>query len=79
MITDDIQTILMQEPMDKSKKSSPVIFTGKLVGKLVRTSYVGQKKLITGLFRTAVDFKKNEHEVFIDIMSVPYRKKRGWR
>ena len=70
MITDDIQTILMQEPMDKSKKSSPVIFTGKLVGKLVRTSYVGQKKLITGLFRTAVDFKKNEHEVFIDIMSV---------
>ena len=70
MITDDIQTILMQEPMDKSKKSSPVIFTGKLVGKLVRTSYVGQKKLITGLFRTAVDFKKNEHEVFIDVMSV---------
>jgi replicative DNA helicase Mcm len=70
MITDDIQTILMQEPMDKSKKSSPVIFTGKLVGGLCRTSYVGQKKLITGLFRTAVDFKKNEHEVFIDIMSV---------
>ncbi len=36
MVTDDIQTILMQEPMDKSKKSSPVIFTGKLVGKLDR-------------------------------------------
>jgi replicative DNA helicase Mcm len=70
MITDDVQTILMQEPMDKSKKSSPVIFTGKLVGELCRTSYVGQKKLITGLFRSDVDLKKNEHDVFIDIMSV---------
>jgi len=70
METDDVQTILMQEPMDKSKKSSPVIFTGKLVGSLVRTSYVGQKKLITGLFRSDIDLKKNEHEVFIDVMSV---------
>mgnify|MGYP002630965987 FL=1 len=70
MVTDDVQTILMQEPMDKSKKSSPVIFTGKLVGNLCRTSYVGQRKLITGLFRSDVDFKKNEFEVFIDIMSV---------
>ena len=28
------------------------------------------QKCVTGLFRTAVDFKKNEHEVFIDVMSV---------
>lgn len=70
MKTDDIQTILMQEPMDKAKNSSPVIFVGKLVGNLVRTSYVGQKKLITGLFRSDIDIKKNEHDVFIDIMSV---------
>ncbi len=70
MVTDDVQTILMQEPMDKSKKSSPVIFTGKLVGNLCRTSYVGQKKLVTGLFRSDIDLKKNEHEVFIDVMSV---------
>jgi len=70
MKTDDVQTILMQEPMDKAKNSSPVIFVGKLVGNLVRTSYVGQKKLITGLFRSDIDIKKNEHDVFIDIMSV---------
>ena len=44
MVTDDVQTILMQEPMDKSRNSSPIIFIGKLVGNLVRTSYVGQKK-----------------------------------
>jgi replicative DNA helicase Mcm len=70
MITDDVQTILMQEPMEKSKHSSPTIFVGKLVGNLCRTSYVGQKKEITGLFRSDVDLKKNEHDVFIDVLSV---------
>jgi len=70
MITDDVQTILMQEPMEKSKHSSPTIFVGKLVGALCRTSYVGQKKEITGLFRSDVDLKKNEHDVFIDVLSV---------
>ena len=70
MITDDVQTILMQEPMEKSKHSSPTIFVGKLVGNLCRTSYVGQKKEITGLFRSDIDLKKNEHDVFIDVLSV---------
>jgi len=70
MVTDDVQTILMQEPMEKSKHSSPTIFVGKLVGNLCRTSYVGQKKEITGLFRSDVDLKKNEHDVFIDVLSV---------
>jgi len=70
MVTDDVQTILMQEPMEKSKHSSPTIFVGKLVGSLCRTSYVGQKKEITGLFRSDVDLKKNEHDVFIDVLSV---------
>ena len=70
MVTDDVQTILMQEPMDKSRNSSPIIFIGKLVGNLVRTSYVGQKKQITGLFRSDIDLKKNEHDIFIDILSV---------
>lgn len=70
MITDDVQTILMQEPMEKAKHSSPTIFVGKLVGNLCRTSYVGQKKEITGLFRSDIDLKKNEHDVFIDVLSV---------
>lgn len=70
MVTDDVQTILMQEPMEKAKHSSPTIFVGKLVGNLCRTSYVGQKKEITGLFRSDIDLKKNEHDVFIDVLSV---------
>ena len=70
MVTDNVQTILMQQPMEKSKNSSPVVFIGKLIGNLVRTSYTGQKKLITGLFRSNIDLKKTEYETFIDIMSV---------
>ena len=68
LITDDVQTILMQEFLDEAKNNSPVILTGKLVGKNIRTSFVGQKKLITGLFRSVVDLKNNENEVFVDII-----------
>ena len=68
MITDDVQTILMQEFMEESKNSSPVIMTGKLTGYNVRTSFVGQRKRITGLFRSNLDLKKNENDIFIDIL-----------
>ena len=66
--TDDVQTILMQEFMEDSKNNSPVILTGKLIGENIRTSFVGQRKQITGLFRSVVDLKNNENEVFIDIL-----------
>ena len=62
--TDDVQTILMQEFMEDSKNNSPVILTGKLIGENIRTSFVGQRKQITGLFRSVVDLKNNENEVF---------------
>ena len=68
IITDDIQTILMQQFMEDSENSSPVILTGKMVGNNVRTSFVGQRKRITGLFRSIVDLKSNENEIFIDIL-----------
>ena len=68
IITDDVQTILMQQFMEDSENSSPVILTGKMIGKNVRTSFVGQRKRITGLFRSIVDLKSNENEIFIDIL-----------
>jgi|TARA_R110000824_G_scaffold72633_2_gene185297 replicative DNA helicase Mcm len=68
VVTDDVQTILMQEFMDESKNNSPVILTGKLIGRNIRTSFVGQRKLITGLFRSLVDLKESENDVFIDIL-----------
>jgi len=70
VVTDDVQTILMQEFMEDAKNNSPVILTGKLVGKNIRTSFVGQRKLITGLFRSIIDLKNNENDVFIDILSL---------
>ena len=68
LITEDVQTILMQQFMEKSENSSPVIMTGKLTGSNVRTSFVGQRKRITGLFRSNLDLKKNENDVFIDVL-----------
>ena len=70
VVTDDVQTILMQEFMEDAKNNSPVILTGKLVGRNIRTSFVGQRKLITGLFRSVVDLKNNENDVFIDILAL---------
>ena len=70
ILTDDVQTILMQELMENSQNHSPVIMTGKLTGNNVRTSFVGQRKRITGLFRSEIDVKKNENDIFIDILSL---------
>tara|TARA_R110002051_G_scaffold323128_1_gene415772 strand:+ start:7460 stop:9412 length:1953 start_codon:yes stop_codon:yes gene_type:complete len=70
IITDDVQTILMQELMENSENHSPIIMAGKLIGNNVRTSFVGQRKRITGLFRSEIDIKKNENDIFIDILSL---------
>tara|TARA_R110002020_G_scaffold11474_3_gene43161 strand:+ start:3004 stop:4965 length:1962 start_codon:yes stop_codon:yes gene_type:complete len=70
VITDDIQTVLMQELMENTKNNSPIILTGKLTGKNVGTSFVGQKKRITGIFKTVIDDKKNEHDITIEVLSL---------
>ena len=70
IVTDDIQTLLMQEPMETSRNHSPAIFTGKIIGTNVGTVFIGQPKRITGIFRSIIDEKTNENEVIIDIASV---------
>ena len=70
IVTDDIQTLLMQEPMETSRNHSPTIFTGKIIGTNVGTVFIGQPKRITGIFRSIVDEKTNENEVIIDVASV---------
>jgi len=70
IVTDDIQTLLMQEPMETSRNHSPAIFTGKIIGTNVGTVFIGQPKRITGIFRSIVDEKTNENEVIIDVASV---------
>tara|TARA_R110002020_G_scaffold458977_3_gene676867 strand:+ start:140 stop:2122 length:1983 start_codon:yes stop_codon:yes gene_type:complete len=68
--TNDIQTILLQEPMESSKQHSPSMLTGKIIGTNVGTVFVGQSKRVTGIFRSLVDEKTNENEIIIDIASL---------
>jgi len=70
METGDVQTVLLQELMEDAKNNSQILMTGKLVDKNVRNSAVGQKKRITGIFKTIVDDKKNEHDIVIEILTL---------
>ena len=70
IVTDDIQTVLLQELMENTQNNAPVIMTGKLTGRNVGTSFVGQKKRISGMFRTVIDDKKNEHDVVIEVLAL---------
>ena len=68
--TDYIQDVWFQEPMETSKHSAPVTFTGKLHGTYVGDVFIGQKKRITGIFKTIIDPKKVEYDLIVDIISV---------
>ena len=70
METGDVQTVLLQELMENAKNNTQIVLTGKLVDKNVRNSAVGQKKRITGIFKTLVDDKKNEHDIVIEILTL---------
>jgi len=70
LTTDDIQTILLQQPLESADNNSPILFYGKLVGNNVGTSFIGQRKKIIGIFRSMIKPKDDEHEVMIDILSI---------
>jgi replicative DNA helicase Mcm len=70
VITDDIQTILLQQPLEHADNNSPILFYGKLIGDNVGTSFIGQRKRIVGIFRSVIKPKDEEHEVVIDILSI---------
>jgi len=68
--TDDVQTLFFQESLEKARHSSPVVLTGKVYGSDVSTSYVGQKKRVTGIFRSIINSETNENDVYIDVLSI---------
>jgi replicative DNA helicase Mcm len=68
--TDDIQTILLQQPLESADNNSPILFYGKLIGDNVGNSFIGQRKKIIGIFRSVIKPKDEEHEVIIDIVSI---------
>lgn len=69
LVTDNIQTVYLQEPMNLAKNSSPVIRKGLLSGQLSGKIFIGQKKRITGIFKSEIDLKTNVNEIIIDIIS----------
>lgn len=69
LITENIQTIYLQEPMSLAKNGSPVIRRGLLSGDLAGKIFIGQKKRITGIFKSEVDLKTNVNDIIIDVIS----------
>ena len=70
LVTEDIQTLILQQPLEDATKNSPITFYGKVTADQVGTSFVGQRKNIIGIFRSIIDPKKDENEVLIDILSI---------
>ena len=69
LVTDNLQHILVQEFMEDSLNSSPIIFQSLLTGNLVGDIFIGQKKRITGTFRSVFNTKTNENTILIDVIS----------
>ena len=67
LVTENIQTVFLNEPLEEAIMNSPKMFVGKIKGTNVGTAFVGQKKRVIGLFKTVYDPKKTEHDVIIDI------------
>ena len=67
LVTENIQTVFLNEPLEEAIMNSPKMFVGKIKGTNVGTAFVGQKKRVIGLFKTVYDPKKTEHDVIIDV------------
>jgi replicative DNA helicase Mcm len=69
--TDNIQYIYLQQILSDAKNSTPVTFKAVVLDELSGTIYVGQKKRITGLYKSVIDSSKPENinNIVIEIMS----------
>jgi len=67
--TENIKSILLSELIEKSKKNSPIIMEAVVAGDLIRDIFIGQKKRITGIYRSIFDLKENVNDLVIDIVS----------
>jgi len=65
--TDNVQAITLQEPLASSRNQTPIILRGKIDGNLIGDVFIGQRKRITGVYRSELDLKKDENEILIEI------------
>jgi len=72
LVTDNIQYIYLQQLLVDAKNSTPITFRGVLVDDLSGKVYVGQKKRVTGMYKSVIDSTKPENlnNIVIEIMSV---------
>ena len=67
--TENIKSVLLSELLANSKKNSPVVIESLVTGDLIREVFIGQKKRITGIYRSIFDLKENINDLVIDIIS----------
>jgi len=65
--TDNVQSISLQEPLETSRNQTPTVIRGKIDGNLIGEVFIGQRKRITGVYRSELDLKKDENEIIIEI------------
>ena len=65
--TDNVQAITLQEPLASARNQTPIILRGKIDGNLIGEVFIGQRKRITGIYRSELDLKKDENEILIEI------------
>jgi replicative DNA helicase Mcm len=70
MISQFVQDIVIQEPIDEIVENQPVNIDAKLIDIDVGHTYMGQKKKITGIFRVEYDTKGKQKDIYIDILSI---------
>ena len=66
---DYVQTLLVQEPLDEALNNSPVIFVSKVYDHHIGKAFVGQKKKVTGIFKS-IRTKTEENDIVIQIISM---------
>lgn len=72
LVTDNIQYIYVQQLLSDAQNSTPVMFRAVVVDELSGKIYVGQKKRITGMYKSVVKLGKegNIHDILIEVISV---------
>lgn len=70
IITGDIKTIILQEPMEEVKHGKPRLFTAVVKDDLVFDTYPGQRKIVTGVFRSVPVRNSDRNNVVINVISM---------
>jgi replicative DNA helicase Mcm len=71
LVTDNIQYIYLQQILSDAKNSTPITFRAVVIDDMSGTIYVGQKKRITGMYKSVIDTTKpdNLNNIIIEIMA----------